>query len=215
MIRSYRVIRQSAQIVAEAALEAVGALKNGRVSQEPQFTDRMLGSIEHSLRGLEVRGVHWSAMTLADRGRGSQEHDYGADFMGVLSIKLPDFHVNKGFLAQAKLVSTDRKFSRADRGRLRDQCKRMLRLSPDAFVFLYSQWGISVVPAISVLGTEASPTELYFRTVKRFFEDHFESFIGDPRIAMPYVKTLEELRLQFEARTALFIQVRPEPIEGE
>lgn len=202
MIRSYAIIRESAQRVGEAIDHATEAFLDGRVEQEPAFTDRMLGTVEEAMRGYRVKGVTWTAKTLTDRGPHSQERVYGADFMGVLSIDLPDFSVKKGFLAQAKMARNARD------PRLREQCERMLKLSPASFVFLYDQRDVSVVPAISVVGADVSPTELYSRSASRFFEEHFESFIGDRAISAPTPKTLERLRLRYETPRLLYLQAR-------
>ena len=113
------------------------------------------------------------------------------------------FKVNKGFLAQAKIIT-----SGLNVGELHSQCERMLRLSPDSFVFLYSRVGVTVVPAISVMGTTGNPTELYSRSAARFFEEHFESFIGDGSISAPSVDVLEGIRERFEARTLLYLQAK-------
>ena len=102
-----------------------------RIEHEPAFTDRMRGAIEESLDGLQSKAIRWSAKTLTDRGRGSQEIRYGADFMGVLNIALPNCKVCKGFLAQAKLIRMDRA---VDWEQLKQQCERMLNLSSHSFV---------------------------------------------------------------------------------
>jgi hypothetical protein len=73
--------------------------------------------------------------------------------------------------------------------RLREQCKQMLDISPDSFVFVYGKNGVEVLPAIlfadGSLGLHhADPWEL-----GRFFAAHFASFIGDPKLG---VQTREE-----------------------
>lgn len=201
MLRYYGIIRESAHKVAEAIDHTVEGYVDGRIEQEPAFTDRMLGSIEETLSGFQVKGVTWQAKTLSDRGRHAQEKKYGADFMGVLEVSLPEYNVRKGFLAQAKII--DSWF--IDFRELHSQCERMLKLSPASFVFLYSKKGVTVVPAISVVATSANPTELYSRNAARFFEEHFESFIGDRNIAVPKIEALDELRGRYEARSLLYL----------
>ncbi|OAI22056.1 hypothetical protein A1351_20695 [Methylosinus sp. R-45379] len=183
MIRGYAIVREAASRIGEAVERVTGALVEGRVEQEPAFTDRMLGSIEHVMNGFESRGVQWQAKTFTDRGPGAQESRVGADFAGVFTAKLPDFEVNKGFLAQAKLINPGERMSKKESKRLRDQCDKMLSISPASFVFLYTPYGVSVVPAISIHGSQSrEPHEFYQRSVTRFFEEHFESFIGDRRL---------------------------------
>jgi hypothetical protein len=176
-------VREAASRIGEAVERVTGALVEGRVEQEPAFTDRMLGSIEHVMSGFESRGVQWQAKTFTDRGPGAQETRVGADFAGVFTAKLLDFEVNKGFLAQAKLISPGKPMSKKEGKRLREQCDQMLSLSPASFVFLYTPYGVSVVPAISIFSSQhREPHEFYQRSVTRFFEEHFESFIGDRRL---------------------------------
>lgn len=63
---------------------------------------------------------------------------------------------------------------------LKEQCNKMLDLSPDSYVFLYSRKSISVVPAVSVVGADKwIPHDLSSRSITRFYEEHFQCFIGD------------------------------------
>jgi hypothetical protein len=170
----------------------------------------MIGAIEFSLDGFRTRGIRWDGKTLTDRGKGAQEAQYGADFVGVLNIDLPDFKMSKGFLAQAKLLRHD---TVDDLEELKRQCHRMLNLSPDSFVFLYSRQGVRVVPAISVVGAALDPSYLYSRSAQRFFEEHLQCFIGDQAIQSPTPEALEHLRRRFEARSALLLTARASGLE--
>jgi len=203
VITGYHAVRKAAQHIAGAIDRSVDSLREGRVEHEPAMTDRMLGAIEESLNGYKKKGIQWSAKTLTDRGRGSQESRYGADFMGVLNITLPEFVVSKGFLAQAKLI---RNSNSGDLKKLKQQCKKMLDLSPDSFVFLYGQDGVRVVPAISVVAAKVDPLLLYSRSAQRFFEEHFECFIGDGNIQSATPTTLDSMCERFEARSAIEIR---------
>jgi len=123
--------------------------------------------------------------------------------MGVLSINLPQFHVSKGFLAQAKLLRNGRI---DDIERLKEQCAKMLKLSPASFVFLYNTHGVFVLPALSVVGSRVDPLLLYNRSAQRFFEEHFQCFIGDKNIESPTPETLIKMQHKYEARSALLIE---------
>lgn len=206
MLAYYHAVRKAARRIGSATDSAVRALREGRVEHEPAMTDRMLGAIEESLRDFRVHGVQWTAKTLTDRGARSQESRFGADFLGVLNIQLPQFSISKGFLAQAKLVR-GRWFREAEQ--LQKQCEQMLKLSPDSFVFLYRRGGVRVVPAISVLGAKGDPTQLYSRSSQRFFEQHLECFVGDRAISSATPAALEKLQRQYEVRSALFLQGQP------
>ena len=183
MIRALGIVREAAARVGKAVEDSLEALREGRVEQEPAFTDRMLGAIEAAMRDYRTKGVLWTAKTLTDRGRNSQERQHGADFAGVLSINVPQFKVSKGFLAQAKMIEPGAWMSSAEFDRMKDQCDRMLSRTPDSYVYLYSRWGVTVVPALSVVSSGIrNPHELYSRSISRFYEEHFESFIGDRRL---------------------------------
>jgi hypothetical protein len=211
MIREYAIIRESAQRLAGAANHTVQSLIDEQVEQEPAFTDRMLGRIDEAMDGFVVKGVRWKSKTLTDRGPRAQESIYGADFMGVLEIELPEFSVKKGFLAQAKLIEPGDSISKKDFDKMVGQCTDMLHISPDSFLFLYSVDGISVVPAISIVSLTAptNPNELYSRSITRFFEEHFESFIGDGRLSKAHISTVKELSALADAsgaRSALHLR---------
>lgn len=202
----YRMVRELANIVAGAIAHTTDALVAGRIESETAFTDRMIGAIEQTFEDRVIRGVRWRAKTLTDRvPNNSQETRYGADFMGVLSVTLPDFELSKGFLAQAKLIRPGRSL---DRRMLIQQCEKMLHLSSDSFVFLYDQEDqqVRVVPAVSVIACNGQADAIYSRSAQRFFEEHFQSFIGDRAISAPTPATLEKLRSRFETRTGYLLQ---------
>jgi hypothetical protein len=184
--------------IAGAGDAAVKDLQEGMVEQQPHLTDRLLGRIMQSINGYQSKGVRWSAKTLTDHGRGAQEKKYGADFVGVLDIDLPEFKVRKGFLAQAKLLISGR-MPTHEFNRLFSQCRQMLELSPAAFVFLQSLEDIRVIPAVTVVGARAPetvfhPDGFYSRSLSRFYEEHFECFIGDRQINEPSERNLENLQ---------------------
>jgi len=216
MLAYYHAIREAARQIGAATDSTVRALREGRIEHEPAMTDRMLGAIEERLRDFQGHGIRWAAKTLTDRGRNSQESRYGADFLVVLNIELPDFSLSKGFLAQSKLIRHGRVHGIQG---LRRQCEQMLNLSPDSFVFLYSGKGVRVVPAISVVATTENPIELYSRSSQTFFEQHLECFVGDRAISSPTPTVLEKLQRRYEARSALWLEGRPvnllEPLTGE
>ena len=212
MIQRYRVVRSAARAISEAAEGTLEALAEGRIEQEPAFTDRMLGRIEQAMNGYRDRGVRWTAKTLTDRGRNSQESEFGADFAGVVDINVRQFKVNKGFLAQAKLIEPTGHMPSQEWRRMVEQCDRMLGYSSDAFVFLYSIEGISVVPAIAVVGADSNsvrnPHELYPRSLTSFYEAHFECFVGDRAISVAGPQVLDQLRERFSSRSALYLSAR-------
>ncbi|OGF23012.1 MAG: hypothetical protein A2V63_02630 [Candidatus Eisenbacteria bacterium RBG_19FT_COMBO_70_11] len=173
----------------------------------------MLGRIEEAMSSYRDKGVRWTAKTLTSNVRDSQERRFGADFVGALDIDLPDYPTRKGFLAQAKRVDPGDPFPASRYAELRDQCHRMLELSPDSYVFLYATTGIKVVPANAVVAAmPVNPHALYSRGITSFFELHFSSFVGDRGVSVPSIDVLEDLRTRFEARSVLGLyasQVEP------
>ncbi len=169
------------------------------------MTDRMLGAIEQSLADYRTLGIRWSAKTLTDRGPRSQESIYGADFIGVLNIAIPEFNVSKGFLAQAKLV---RAYSAGDERKLIKQCEKMLSLSPASFVFLYGPDGVRVVPALSAVASGGQVLQIYSRSAQRFFEEHLQCFMGDRNIQSATPTGLNAMCEEFRSRAAILIQAQ-------
>ncbi len=207
MIRELAIVRAAAAHLAAAAERTTTVLLDGRVEHEPAFTDRMLGAIEEAMQGFEVRGVVWQAKTLTNQGRHAQEKRFGADFASVLSLDLPGFTVQKGFLAHAKLIDRGAPFRPEEYRRLQNQCDLMLQHTPASFVFLYSRDGIVVIPALSVLGAAPrNPHEFYSRRVSRFYEEHFESYIGDRGLSAPTTEALERLATERDARRVLYLK---------
>lgn len=195
--------------VSTAARMAIEDMSEGRAQQEPSITDRLIAYIQREVRKGSSANMLWQAMTLTDRGPNSQEKKYGADFVGSLEIKIDGFYVRKGFLAQAKRVEPNQQYSSSDYAKLRSQCSDMLSLSPDSYVVLYSAVdGISVLPAIAVLAARnCNLHELTSKPIQKFFVEHFECFIGDPRVSLAQISTLDNLYERYRARAGLHIVV--------
>ncbi|MBI1303245.1 MAG: hypothetical protein GC172_05605 [Phycisphaera sp.] len=195
--------------VEKQTLEALAAR---RVEQEPAVTDRLLGVMEQTLNDQNIGGITWTAKTLTDRGRGSQEAKFGADFMAVFRVSIPGFEVAKGFMAQSKLLEPSDNFSRSDSKALRQQCERMLKFSPASYAFVYSQQkGIVVVPAVEVLAArDCNPHELTSLPMSEFYRQHFECFIGDRSIKTADPGGLEGLRAQADARSVFLLNGGPQ-----
>jgi hypothetical protein len=121
--------------ISEAEKETLADLISERIEQEPAVTDRLLGVMQYLLSHQTIAGVRWRAKTLTDRGRGSQENNYGADFLAALEIDLQGYQVKKGFLAQSKLVEPSENFSNANFEKMREQCEKMLKHSSASYVF--------------------------------------------------------------------------------
>ena len=219
MFKNQKLVRDVTARINRAANNTLKAIAVGRAQLEPQVTDRLLGAIEQELDGTFIGGIVWVAKTLTDMVKNSQEGEFGADFMGVLSLELNDFEARKGFLSQAKLIEPSQSFRIAESKRLKGQCEKMLKFSTESFVFLYSQQsGIRIVPAVDVVGArDCNPHELTSKSITEFFKDHLECFIGDRAIQSATPEGLAELRAQYQARTGIFLGGKPKspPKEGE
>lgn len=221
MFQNNRLASLFSRKISTAARHVIEDMTSGRAQQEPSITDRLIAYIQAEARASTRSGFAWTAMTLTDRGRGSQERKYGADFVGSLEIKIDGFNIRKGFLAQAKKIEPTDRFTNSEYAKLKSQCEDMLRLSPDSFVFLYSAIdGFSVLPAISIIGARScNPHELTKKTIQKFFVEHFECFIGDSNISLANIKTLDQLYEMYHARTCIHITIgkgeTEEPLQHE
>lgn len=196
MLRHYGMVTAVADAISEAANGAFSAYSEGRVTEEQHLTERICGAIEERLRTPIIDGVDWKAYPLrTSRGVAAEEKRHGADLMGVLDIALPGYRATKGFLVQAKRAEPWRSFPQREWDRLIDQCEKMIERTPDSFVFVYSHFcGIRVFPANAVLSSRSTNIfDLHDHDIRRFFMDHLECFIGDPRLNSPDIQTLDAL----------------------
>lgn len=176
--------------------------------------------------------------TLKDKGPGSAEKKYGADIATVLYINLPNYKVKKGFLAQSKMLDNsefslfseaapfgygrfnwrysnpDRegvihmKFDTNEATALVGQCEKMLKITPESFLFVYTNFDVFVCPAISIVSSANLKDEgFYFKNLTRFFKDYFSCFIGDSKVSDYKDETLEALGARFESRTILYFNI--------
>ena len=81
--------------IEKAARRVLRSYQDGVIEHEPTFTDRLLGSIEEAMEDFSVKGVRWRSKTLTFQGPHAQETQYGADFVGVLNIRIPGYSVTK------------------------------------------------------------------------------------------------------------------------
>lgn len=176
--------------------------------------------------------------TLKDRGPASAEKVYGADIATVIDIDLPTYKVKKGFLAQSKMLDVSEfsvfsqfsasyipyyhwryfireregiinfKLSTGETTRLLDQCDKMLKITPDSFVFLYTNYDVFVCPAISIYGTGKRLNEGFpFKNISKFFSEYFSCFIGDRNLANTKNETLSNLSDRISARQILHFTI--------
>jgi hypothetical protein len=190
------VVRAVAKEVAAAAAGVIQDYRAELVAEEPDITGRLLGAIRDRFRSREIRGIVWNGKTLRSKqGVGNEEQRYGADFMGVLDISLPTFSVKKGFLAQAKRAEPGAQFSANRWHDLVEQCNAMLRVTPAAFVCIYStKRGVRFVPAVDVVHSKTKDLFTHYnRSIQSFFELFLECFVGDGRLDTADIQVLDVL----------------------
>lgn len=208
MFKNERLTKAVLAKIDRAEKMTIRAMEDTRVEHEPSITDRFLGYIESNLDGEQIAGVSWQAKTLTSIGINCQEVRHGADFFGVLDLRLPGYRVQKGFLAQSKRIEPGQHFGKNDHNDLLKQCEIMLNRSPVSYVFLYSKMsGIRVVSANDVLATTnyANPLDLASWSLKEFFKAHIECFIGDFRVKAATRNELESLAYDTRARNGIVI----------
>ncbi len=207
MIKDLHIIRDSAAKLATAIDATVESCRDSPLEPEPQFTDRMLSRIEQVMDGYKINGIEWRAKTLTDSAPHAQGKTFRADFVGVLEIEVDGYSVKKGFLAQARRAEPGETISVEKYEELKEQCERMLAISPASYLFVYSQTGVTVTPALAVISsTRRNPHDLYSRSAQRFFENHFECFVGDRRIHTPSFDAIASLRTELNARSVLALR---------
>ena len=189
-----RAFEAAATKLSHAASLTVVDLNAGLLPDEPAFTAALITRFKDAVSG-SFAGISWTAKILSSHGPNTEEGKFGADLLGVLRINFPEYQVAKGFLAQAKKQRAGKKLSRQEWNRMRNQCLDMLRRTPESFVFVYSEDGVHMVPAIAVVACQQSHDlhDLHPITTGRFYAEHFRCFIGDRRIDAPTAGVLDGL----------------------
>jgi hypothetical protein len=194
----------------------------------------MAMAMEMAMDDLHWQGYRVSARTLRDRGADAPEREFGADFVTVFEVVTPEVTLRKGFLAQAKMAGKaevslsggpERPSIMArvpvrqnpEPSDLAPQCGTMLAVSPSSYVFIYSDRGISVVPATAItsLNPGGSPVRLHAEPLTTFFSQFFRCFVGDQRLSAYDDATLRAVREQTAARAALLLSLTSTRVAGQ
>lgn len=138
MLRYYGTVAVADEI-SDAANGVIEGYASGRSMDESDITAKMAGAIKERIKNRTINGVKWDSHSLTSSGKDAEEKRYGADLMGVLDISLTDYNTKKGFLMQAKKAEPDVRFRERNWKILVSQCERMLDITPDSFVFVYSR----------------------------------------------------------------------------
>lgn len=186
------------------------------IADEDDFTSRLADRIEWAVDGLHLDGIQWRvrARKLESKRRASEEARVGADLGVVIRMSGKGFDVRKGYLIQSKLVR-DISLDRANRSPFRtndrviDQCKKMLRVTPESYVWLYTPSGVSVLRAGTVLDVDP---QLVHRAARQslhdFFLAGFLSWSGDRAFVDVSKGGLERMSEEYGLRQTLALHAR-------
>lgn len=192
------------------------------VLHEPQVTDRLLSRLKDAFNDVDQGGVRFNAVTFTDRGRGSEESRYGADFGGFLRIDYPNYRVRKFLLAQAKIGVVQNGNiglvnSPSELSRMLDQLQRMTTITLESYLVIYTTQDFVFVPVLSILNTTPSVNNRdywvnlvkqvpYFQTID-LFSNYFGCITGDTTLETRAGFSVDNVQAFREAMTAL--QARP------
>jgi hypothetical protein len=206
------------------------------VAGEEDFTGQLLGRCKATMEHLDTPGTYWrvaatiqeredgppipsvrfSARQTVSKGPSSEESWSGADLLMVLEIKTDDYEIRKGVLVQAKRLEHGEKLTARDARRLREQCKGMLDLTADSFVFVYSTEGVTTLSATAVEGSKRDDLhslEQWPNSTIVFFMDFLKCWTGDSRLKATDHESLAVLRALSRARNAMLIKATEHVIE--
>lgn len=181
-----------------------------------ELTDHLVDEIRKNIKEISLKEVDFDAITYKKK----TEKKVGADLGGSIIYKAPQGNQAKVFLAQAKVATsalkTDAHTLTLEAGdeRLLSQCKNMLAITPASFVFIYSKFGVHVVPAASVVRSGKSSIntqEHYYRGLGSFYEEVYKCFVGDLSLGDSYrdEEKMKEFSVGVKASRALAITVEP------
>ncbi|SAL51272.1 hypothetical protein AWB73_05363 [Caballeronia turbans] len=178
------------EIFREAARAADGAVNATMekyaadlVTDEDDITGTLIGRLDSAFDG-RTGDISWSSSILRHRkGVAAQEKKAGADMLLHVSIKTPQLTYSKGVLIQSKRIDAGAAMTVIGHDELVDQCNKMLKITPAAFVFNYTKSGMRCASATKIAGaTSRVLNDSCNLTSYRFFFELFRCTTGDPRI---------------------------------
>lgn len=180
-------MRNAAHAAEQAVRRAMVKYRDGLVTDEDDLTGVLIGNLdsEFSRKGAtEFGGLQWSSSILRHRkGVAAEEKRIGADMVIHVRVDTPIQNYSKAVLVQAKRHEPGDQMSARERSELLGQCKKMLAVSPAAFVFDYATGDMRCASATKIAGS--TNNDLYDAcnwTAYRFFLELFRCPIGDPNI---------------------------------
>lgn len=183
-------LRKAARSADQAVAAATRMYRDGSVAHEEEITGALVGALEVKLKG-KIGGLIWSCHILTHKGPKTEESAVGADLLIHVSLSTPTLNYSKGVLIQTKRVEPGENMPERSHRELKDQCRRMLRVSSHAWVFDYSKVAMRCGPAVAIVGS--NNRDLYGQCVwtsYRFFLELFRCPVGDFAITSAHVKDL-------------------------
>ncbi|UOE77160.1 hypothetical protein [Parageobacillus thermoglucosidasius] len=181
-----------------------------------EISNHLIDEIRRRLNNKEVNGVKFKVYTYKKK----DESDIGADLAGFLEISNGNQKITKAFLAQAKVCKIKKskqgiQITGYDR-RIINQAKKMLNITSDSFIFLYTNKGIYVTPAFGIVlnnSKKIDSKKLYYKSIGGFYKEFLKCFVGDHKLAELYNKPndLKEIAKGVNANRVLYIQINVTP----
>jgi hypothetical protein len=206
--------------LAGATARTVHDYASGEIRHEEPFSGELSGRLKETLQDFETENVTWQVDIVAQKkGRArlmaaslskyDEEPEFGADLVFVIDIEMPDYRVKKGFLVQSKRLEVGANLPEAERKRLVEQCERMLAITQDAFVFLYSKSGVTPLRANAVVAAEGRNLySLPTYNIATVYADFALCWVGDRNIEAADRRALEVLRERVNAESAILFRGR-------
>ena len=224
MLKGYRFIRKMAAQIEKATDDVASriiGLHDTPAAREEEITSQMrseitlhlLEAVKEQLNGKFINGLFFDVYTYTKK----QEHVVGADLAGIISMTVDDITITKGYLAQAKVAKAayrddkNKLHARVYDPRLSDQTQKMLDISSSSVVFIYSKYGVHVVPATATKlwnRNRVDTTKQYYMSLGEYYSEMYRSFVGDTNLAKVYTnpKELELVAERTRAANVLLIQ---------
>jgi hypothetical protein len=182
---------EAAHTASTATMAVMERYAHGYYTDEDDISPALVERLQAELGG-KVGDLKWQGSVMRHRaGVANEEGKTGADIAIFFELDTPSHKFKKGLLVQAKRSEPDVLLSKTEIQNLREQCDKMLKITPSSFVFNYSRRGLRSAPASKISG--CTNRNLYGEcdwTAYRFFLEFFRSPIGDPRFVSALAKDL-------------------------
>jgi hypothetical protein len=184
-------MKEAARQAERGVNRAIESLRRKLSEDEDDLTGVLKGNLDAELDGT-IGGLTFDCKILRHRrGSAAEEREFGADLLIHVKFDAPKLAYDKGLLIQSKRVEPARRMGTKEHGDLVEQCKKMLKFTPDAWVFDYYNTGMRAGPATVIAGsTNRILHDQCPWTAYRFFLELFRCPIGDPDIVTPYPEDL-------------------------